>query len=134
MRMGNSYCVAAVILMLGLPVLAHHSISVDYDSTKPTTLTGRITRVEWRNPHAYFHIDAKDPRNHEERNWAIELGSLNSLIRLGWTRNSMKIDDVVTVQGILATDGRPMVNARTVALSRTGESLLTWEGQSTGKR
>jgi len=122
--------VAALIVALSLPAIAHHSISVDYDSTKPITLTGKVTRVEWRNPHAFFYVDAKEPRENKERNWAIELGSVNSLIRMGWTQNSIKIHEVVTVQGIRAIGDRPMVNARTVTVVGTGERLLTWEGKN----
>jgi len=114
--------IAALIVALGLPAFAHHSISADYDSTKPITLTGKVTRLEWQNPHVFFHIEA------DERNWAIELGSLNSLTRLGWTRNSVRIGEVVAVQGIRATGNRLMVNARTVTVVSTGERLLTWEG------
>nr|AFK83594.1 hypothetical protein [uncultured bacterium] len=124
---------AVLILSVAVPAFAHHSISVDYDSTKPITLTGKVTKVEWRNPHAFFYIDAKDPGKSEQLNWAIELGSLNSLIRLGWTQNSMKIGYEVTVKGILAIDGRRMINARTVTRTSTGERLLTWEGQTAGK-
>ena len=99
--------VAALLVALGLPAFAHHSISVDYDSTKPVTLTGKVTKIEWQNPHAFFYIDA------DERHWAIELGSLNSLTRMGWTRNSIGIGEAVTVQGIRAVGDRLMVNART---------------------
>jgi hypothetical protein len=121
---------AVLLLVLSLPAFAHHSISVDYDSTKPITLTGRVTRVEWQNPHAFFHIDEKSPRNDAERNWAIELGSLNSLTRMGWTRNSIRIGEVVAVQGIRAVGNRMMVNARSVTVVSTGERLLTWEGEN----
>ena len=114
--------VAALIVAFCLPLLAHHSISVDYDSKKLITLTGKVTRLEWQNPHVFFHIDA------DERDWAIELGSLNSLTRMGWTRNSIRIGEVVAVQGIRATGDRLMVNARTVTIAGTGERLLTWEG------
>ena len=125
---------AVLILVLGIPGFAHHSITVDYDSTKAITLTGKVTKVEWVNPHAFFYVDVEDPGNSEKGNWAIELGSLNSLFRFGWTRNSLKVDEVVIVQGILATDGRRMINARTVTVPSTGERLLTWEGTATGKR
>jgi hypothetical protein len=120
----------AWILVLGFPAFAHHSISVDYDSTKSVTLTGSVTTIEWQNPHAFLHIDAKNPPNNEARNWAIELGSLSSLTRMGWTRNSVKVGEVVSVQGIRATGDRLMVNARTVTVIRTGQKLVTWEGEN----
>jgi hypothetical protein len=109
---------------------AHHSFAAEYDSNKPVTLTGKVTKVEWQNPHAFFYIDVKDAKTGEVANWSIELGSPNSLLRLGWKRTSMKNDDVVTVQGSLAKDGSKLVNARSVTLSGTGQPLLT--GSSEG--
>jgi hypothetical protein len=64
-------------------------------------------------------------------NWAVELGSPNSLMRAGWTRNSMKVDDNVTVQGSLAKDGSKLVNARNVTLASTGQKLLTGTSEGT---
>src|SRR5215467_9035327 len=118
---------AAILLSLGLSrsAAAHHSFAAEYDATKPITLTGKVTKLEWQNPHTYFYIDVKDAKTSETANWAVELGSPNSLMRLGWSRKSMKIDDVVTVQGSLAKDGSKLVNARTVALASTGQKLLT---------
>jgi hypothetical protein len=88
-------------------------------------MTGKVTKVEWQNPHTFFYIDVKDAKTNEVANWAVELGSPNSLMRLGWTRNSMKVDDVVTIQGSLAKDGSKLVNARNVSLASTGKKLLT---------
>jgi len=126
---------AAVLLSIGsaLPSVAHHSFAAEYDATKPLTLTGKVTKVEWQNPHTYFYIDVKDAKTNETANWAVELGSPNSLMRLGWTRKSMKIDDIVTVQGSLAKDGSKLLNARTVSLASTGQHLLTGSSEDTGK-
>jgi len=126
---------AAVLLSIGsaLPSVAHHSFAAEYDATKPLTLTGKVTKVEWQNPHTYFYIDVKDAKTNETANWAVELGSPNSLMRLGWTRKSMKIDDTVTVQGSLAKDGSKLLNARTVSLASTGQHLLTGSSEDTGK-
>jgi hypothetical protein len=85
------------------------------------------------NPHAFFYIDVKDEKTGQIANWSIELGSPNSLMRLGWTRNSMKIDDVVTLQGSLAKDGSKLVNARNVALASNGKRLLTGSSEGTGQ-
>jgi hypothetical protein len=113
------------------PSAAHHSFAAEYDSKKPVTLTGKVTKVEWENPHTFFYIDVKDSKTNEVANWSIELGSPNSLMRLGWSRKSMKIDEVVTVEGSLAKDGSKLVNARTVSLASTGQRLLTGSSEDT---
>src|SRR4030095_5093823 len=98
-----------LLMITASPSIAHHSFAAEYDSTKPITLIGKVTKVEWQNPHTFFYIDVKDAKTNEVVNWSVELGSPNSLMRLGWKRNSMKIDDVVTVNGSLAKDGSKLV-------------------------
>jgi hypothetical protein len=108
--------VAGGLLLAALPVLAHHSFAAEYDSAKPVSLTGAVTKVEWMNPHARFYVDVKDESN-KVTNWEFELGSPNGLMRQGWTRNSMKIGDTVVVDGFLAKDGAKLANARNVKLA-----------------
>ena len=104
-------------LALGaLPILAHHSFASEYDDTKPVKFSGVVTKVEWMNPHARFYIDVKDDSG-TVTNWELELGSPNALMRLGWTRNSLKPGEVVTVEGSLAKDGSKLANARKVTLA-----------------
>jgi hypothetical protein len=125
--------IAAFALAMAAPLMAHHSFAAEYDASKPAKLTGKVTKVEWTNPHAFFYIDVKDEKTGQVSNWSIELGSPNSLMRLGWSRSSMKIDDVVNVEGSLAKDGSKLVNARNITLATSGKKLLTGSSEGTGQ-
>jgi Family of unknown function (DUF6152) len=126
-------CAAALALAsaLSMPLAAHHSFAAEYDSSKPITLTGTVTKIEWTNPHAFFYIDVKDEKTGQVANWAAEMNSPNSLMRLGWTRDSMKVEDVVTVQGSLAKDGSKLLNARSVVMTKTGQRLFAGSSEPT---
>jgi hypothetical protein len=108
--------------MLITPVMAHHSFSAEYDGKKPVTLKGTVTKVDWMNPHVYFYLDVEDDAGNVT-NWALEMGPPNGLQRSGWTRNTMKVGDVVVVEGTLAKDGAKQANARSVTLASTGKRL-----------
>src|SRR4051812_29287513 len=84
----------------------------------------KVTRVEWMNPHAFFYVDVKDEKTGQVSNWGFELNSPNYLMRSGWTKNSLKVDDLVTVTGALSRDGNKQVNASTVKMQATGKVLF----------
>lgn len=113
------------------PVRAHHSFSAEYDSKKVVTLTGTVTKVEWMNPHVYFYLDVEG-EDHKSANWAFEMGPPNGLQRSGWTRNTIKIGDELTVNGTLAKDGSKQVNARTVTITSTGKRLGAASSEGSG--
>jgi len=95
--------------------VAHHSFAAEFDGAKKLKLSGTVTKVEWRNPHTYFYVDVKG-EDGEIHNWAMELGSPNVLMRRGWTRDSLKIGDQVTVEGARARDNSYKGNASSVVM------------------
>ena len=118
-------CLAASIVATPLAphMSAHHSFAAEYDANKPLNMTGAVTKIEWTNPHVYFYIDVRDEKTGKVVNWAFEMGAPAVIQRTGWTRNTMKIGDLVTVTGSQAKSGRPHGNARTVTMASTGQRL-----------
>jgi len=116
MKSSGIYSVVAAGLLVAGSAAAHHSFSAEFDRNLPVNVTGTVTKVEWMNPHARFYIDVKDAEG-KVSNWDFELASPNGLMRRGWTRNSMKIGDVVTVTGSRAKNNPLVGNASTVTLA-----------------
>jgi hypothetical protein len=111
------------IVAVALPAVAHHSFPAQYDIDKPISLTGKVTKVEWTNPHIFIYADVTDA-NGAVVNWAFEMGGPNALLRQGWKRDSLKVGDVVIFDGSLARDGSNLVNARTVTMAETGRKMF----------
>jgi hypothetical protein len=100
---------AFALIVLAVPVAAHHSFSAQYDRSKPHTISGAVTKMEWQNPHIYFYVAVKDDAG-KETVWAVEGMAPNGLYRQGWRRDSLKAGDMVTVEGWLARDGSNLLN------------------------
>jgi Family of unknown function (DUF6152) len=104
---------AVLLSIAAIPAMAHHSFAAQYDSNKPKTISGTVTKLEWTNPHARFYVDVKDAKG-KVTNYEVELGSPNKLLRYGWNRKSMQAGDAVTVEGFESRDGAPLINAKAV--------------------
>ena len=113
--------IALIVVLSAASIAAHHSFAAQYDSNKPITLKGGITRIEWANPHIYFYIDVAGAKGAEH--WSIEGGAPSTLYRAGWRKDSAKVGDVVTVDGFLARDGSKLINMQR-ALLADGRSLF----------
>ena len=130
MRTKFAAFVALVGVIVGTgSVLAHHSFAAEFDAGKPLTLKGIVTKIEWQNPHTYFYLDVTMPDS-KVINWGMEMGSPNGLMRQGWTRNTLKVGDSVTVEGSGAKDGTNVGNARVVVLDATGQRLFAASSQT----
>ncbi len=91
----------------------HHAFSSEFDATKPVKLRGKITKMEWVNPHAWMHLRITN-ENGATEDWMIEAGPPGALVRRGWNRNSVKPGTEVLVEGYQATDGANRANGRDV--------------------
>ena len=128
-------CVAVIgLLAFVATAYAHHSFRAQYDSTKPVTLQGFVTKVEWFNPHVYFYVDVENPDSGKIESWGVEMGPPHLLQNRGWKKNSMQIGDEVVVEATRARDGSFTANARTVKFAVSGEELgaASSEGDQTG--
>jgi hypothetical protein len=105
----------AAAMLPGRSVSAHHSFAAEFDANKPVRLEGAVTKVEWANPHIWVYLDVKDDQG-SVQHWQCEGGPPNTLTRNGWSQNSLKYGDQITIDGVLAKDGSKTCNARVVKL------------------
>jgi hypothetical protein len=123
-RWGRAAAAAlAGVVLATAPGAAHHPISAKFDDTKPTTLTGVVTLVDWRNPHVHVFVNVKDAKQ-QLANWAIEVESPILLEQNGWSRESVQPGDSIRVEGIAARNGSRQVWARSLVLTGTGRQVF----------
>jgi len=130
MKIVASLAVLIAIAALGISrqAPAHHSFSAVFDPNQPVEFTGRITEIEWMNPHVWFYIDVEAADGAIE-NWGFEMGSPNGLIRRGWRHDALQEGQLVSVAGVLARDGSRRAAVRSVLLP-DGRSLFGAQDES----
>ena len=106
---------AALGVGAAVPMAAHHSFAAEFDGTKAFRLRGKLTKIEWTNPHSYFYVDVAGD-NGAIVNWACEAGAPGALSRRGFKRGDIKLGDTIIVDGYLAKDGSHLIDARRVTL------------------
>jgi hypothetical protein len=127
----------SITLLVGIssasPLLAHHPVAAKFDLTSPVALTGRVTEIDWANPHVHLFIQV-DENAGAAGNWAVELESTIRLERGGWTENDLSVGDTVSVQGPAAWDGSEQLWGERVSRSPDGLVLFTLDEQAVDSR
>ena len=117
-----------VLAMGAMPLRAHHAFAAEFDAKKPIKIRGTVSRMEWINPHAWIHVDVTKPDGTVEE-WMIEAGTPNTLLRRGFTRDSLKTGTEVIVEGYQSKDGSLRANGRDITLPN-GQTLFLGNADS----
>jgi DNA/RNA endonuclease YhcR with UshA esterase domain len=110
--MAAGVMIAAIV---AVPVFAHHAFSSEYDMKKPITVKGMVTKVEWTNPHTWFYVEGKDETG-KQQNWGFEGAAPSVLIRRGVPKGTIKVGDMVTIEGFRAKDGSDVASSAYITL------------------
>lgn len=104
------------VLLVSIPVLAHHNFAALYDASDIVTVTGAVTNVDWSNPHVYIQLDVKDESGRTV-NWGVEGYPPMTLQRNGFTRDVVKVGDTITLTGYRAKASAPRASGRELTAS-----------------
>ncbi len=121
---------ASLLVAAAAPAFAHHAFAAEFDAKKPVKLRGTVTKMEWINPHTWIYMDVKKPDGTVEE-WMIEAGTPNTLLRRGFTRDSLKAGTEVLVDGYQSKDGSLRANGRDLTLP-DGKTLFLGSNDAAG--
>jgi len=121
---------ASLLLAAVAPAFAHHAFAAEFDAKKPVKLRGTVTKMEWINPHTWIYLDVKKPDGTVEE-WMVEAGTPNTLLRRGFTRDSLKAGTEVLVDGYQSKDGSLRANGRDLTLP-DGKTLFLGSNDAAG--
>jgi hypothetical protein len=127
-RLKIAVLIAGLSFGAAAPALAHHSFSAVFDADKKVSVTGTVTKLEWANPHIWVYFDVKET-NGSLTPWQCEGGPPNSLVRQGWTKNSLKTGDTISVDGSRAKDGSNTCSISSVK-GADGKRLFAGQAQA----
>ena len=111
-KLAGAIAVAASMLLAGT-LSAHHAFQAEFDDKKPVHLVGKVTKMEWINPHAWIHIDVTD-NDGKVTSWMVECGSPNIMLRRGFTKESLEFGSEIVVDGYQAKNGSNRANGSSV--------------------
>ncbi len=137
-RFAAGWLLMVSVLAASSTITAHHSFAAMYDANKPIRIVGKLTKIDWTNPHSYFFVDVTDAKG-RVNNWTVEGAGPGALSRRGFNRGDIKLGDTLIIQGYLARSGARIVDGRLVTLPsgrviNGGTSDDGGPGQTTGGR